>query len=134
MMLMSSAMSTIESCHNTALFGIFLETNKHQNLTRLKLLLGFSVGCMVALQSFFVLPLPADMEGRGGGLNVGLSSGSFQWTQPALMASRQLFYLIRSHHGPQVHNWSLLAGSCLQCSSRSQPGLPLLFIFLIKWN
>ena len=34
-----STMSTIELSGITALFGVFLETNKHQNLTRLKSLL-----------------------------------------------------------------------------------------------
>ena len=29
-------MSAIELCDLTALFGVFLETNKHQNLTRLR--------------------------------------------------------------------------------------------------
>ena len=33
----TSTMSTIELCGITALFGVFLETNKPQNLTRLRL-------------------------------------------------------------------------------------------------
>ena len=33
---LTSTMSMIELCGITALFGIFLETNKHQNLTRLR--------------------------------------------------------------------------------------------------
>ena len=34
--LSASTMSTIQLCGITALFGIFLETNKHQNLMRLR--------------------------------------------------------------------------------------------------
>ena len=32
----TSTMSTVKLCGITASFGIFLETNKHQNLTRLR--------------------------------------------------------------------------------------------------
>ena len=46
------AMGTIECCVGTALFGVFLETNKHQNLMRLSSLI--SIAYMQSMSPRFI--------------------------------------------------------------------------------
>ena len=52
----TSTMSTIDHCSVTSLFGIFLETNMHENLRRLRHSIRQVLGIDVLLNVLAVLP------------------------------------------------------------------------------